>query len=125
MANQQPEPTYEKLVYVDRATTQEHLRSIDEKVVARALLAASLEDADQSWVFDQCTALADDPRVGVRWAVALAIGHLAIPGGFLNHGPAMEMLERLAEDTAVRPAALDARGDVEHLVELRKARPTD
>ncbi|MCA1674315.1 MAG: hypothetical protein LC799_19710 [Actinobacteria bacterium] len=80
MEKNPPSLVYEPLVYVDRQTTERDLASGDEQLVARALLAASLEDVDAAWVFDRCLAMVDDPRVGVRWAVALAIGHPPIPG---------------------------------------------
>lgn len=70
---------YEPLVYVDRQTTERQLASGDEQLAARALLAASLEDDDAAWVFDRCLAMVDDPRVGVRRAVALAIGRVCVP----------------------------------------------
>lgn len=114
-----PSLVYEPLVYVDRQTTERDLASGDEQLVARALLAASLEDVDAAWVFDQCLAMVDDPRIGVRWAVALAIGHLAIPGDFVDATAAREALKRLAADRAVRPAASDALADVEHALTVR------
>ena len=114
-----PSLTYEPLVYTDRDATDRDLRSKYEGVVARALLAASFEDTDPAWVFDQCLAMVDDMRVGVRWAVALAIGHLAIPGDFVDESRARQALTRLAADPVVRPAASDALGDVEHALAIR------
>lgn len=114
-----PSLAYEPLVYVDRQTTERQLASGDEQLAARALLAASLEDDDAAWVFGRCLAMVDDPRVGVRRAVALAIGHLAIPGDFVDATPAREALKRLAADPRVRPAASDALGDVEHALTIK------
>jgi len=95
---------YQRLLYTDRATTERALDSDDEREVAEALIAASFEDADPSWVFDRCMVLAGDARPGVRWAVALAIGHLAIPGGFVDER-AVDLLQELGADPAVRPSA--------------------
>ena len=114
-----PSLTYEPLVYVDRQVTERELASGDEDLVVRALLAASLEDVDAAWVFDRCLAMVDDPRVGVRRAVALAIGHLAVPGDFVDERRAREALGRLAADPLVRPAASDAPCDVEHALTIR------
>lgn len=114
-----PTPIYEPLAYVDRQMTERDLASGDEQVVARALLAASLEDVDVVWVFERCLTMVEDPRVCVRRAVALAIGHLAIPGGFVDETRSREALGRLAADPAVQPAAQDALGDVEHALRIR------
>ncbi len=73
-----------------------------------ALLAASLEDEDPRWVFDRCPAMTEDPRVDVRGAAALAIGHLARPRGSIDEPAARAALEALATDPAVQPAVLDA-----------------
>ena len=118
VAEDRPELTYDALVYVDRDTTERDLRSEDEHVVARALLAASFDD-DARWVFERCLTMVDDPRVGVRWAVALSIGHLAIPGDFVEEGRARVALAALAADPVVRPAATDALADVEHALAIR------
>ena len=111
---------YEPLVYIDRRTTERDLRNQDAQVVAKALLAASLEDEGPRWVFEQCLAMTDDPRVDVRWAVALAIGHLARPRGFVDEASARTALRALATDPAVQPAVLDALDDLE--VALRAGR---
>ena len=104
---------YQPLVYVDRHATEQGLRSDDAQVVANALLAASLEDEDRSWVFNQCVAMTRDSRVEVRWAVALAIGHLARPRAFVDEAPARAALQALATDPQVQPAVLDALDDIE------------
>ena len=119
MEENPPSLVYEPLAYVDRQTTERYLASRDEQLVARALLAASLQDVDAAWVFDRCLGMVEDPRLGVRRAVALAIGHLAIPGDFVDAAPAREALERLAADPLVRPAASDALDDVEHALTIR------
>ena len=103
------------MAYVDRPTTEMDLRSPDGQVVANAL-AASLEDEDPGWVFGQCLAMTDDPRVDVRWAVAVAIGHLARPRDYVDELPARAALRALATDPAVQPAALDALDDLETVV---------
>ena len=113
MDDERGELIYEPLVYVDRHSTERDLRSRDAEVVAKALLAASLEDEGAGWVFEQCLAMTDDPRVDVRWAVALAIGHLARPRGFVHEAPARAALQSLATDPAVQPAVLDALDDLE------------
>lgn len=114
--------SYQRLGYIDRATTERALDSDDEREVAEALLAASFEDADPSWVFDRCMVLAGDARLGIRWAVALAIGHLAIPGGFVDER-AVHLLQELGADPAVRPAVSTAVDDVEQALVMRQ-RPT-
>lgn len=114
-----PSLIYEPLVYVDREMTARDLRSGDEQLVARTVLAASLKDVDTAWVFDRCLTMVDDPRVGVRRAVALAIGHLAIRGDFVDERRAREALGRLAADPLVRSAASDALSDVEHALTIR------
>lgn len=113
MDDDDAELTYEPLVYVDRNSIEEDLQSPDPLVVARALLAASLEDEDPGWVFDRCLAMKEDPRVDVRWAVASAIGHLARPRGFVEEAAARSALQALATDPSVRPAVLDALDDIE------------
>jgi HEAT repeat protein len=114
-----PGLVYGPIVYVDREKTERDLTSGDEQLVARAVLAASLKDIDAAWVFDRCLTMVDDPRVGVRRAVALAIGHLAIPRDFVDERRAREALGRLAADPLVRPAASDALSDVEHALAIR------
>ena len=114
-----PPLIYEPLVYIDRQTTERELASSDDQVAALALLAASLEEPDAAWVFDRCLAMLDDSRTVVRRAVALAIGHLAIPGDFVDEERAREALGRLAADPIVRPAASDALDDVERALANR------
>ena len=45
--------------------------------------------------------------------MALAIGHLARPRGFVHEAPARAALQSLATDPAVQPAVLDALDDLE------------
>lgn len=123
MEEDDAELIYEPVVYVDRYSTEEDLRSRDPLIVAHALLAASLEDEDPGWVFDRCLAMKEDPRVDVRWAVALAIGHLARPRGFVDEAAARAALEALATDPLVQPAAFDALDDIE--VALTAGRQND
>lgn len=120
MDDEHAELIYEPLVYVDRRTAEHDLRSRDAQIVAKALLAASLGEEAPGWVFEQCLAMADDPRVEVRWAVALAIGHLARPRGFVDEAPARAALQALATDPAVQPAVLDALDDLEMALMARR-----
>lgn len=121
MVQEEPGLHYEPTFYVDRATTERELTSGDERRVVDALLAASLEDDDPSWVFEQCLTLAEDPRPGIRSAVAHAIGHLASPGRFVDPR-GMDVLRRLGEDPAVRPAVVDGIADVQQAIAIGRTR---
>jgi hypothetical protein len=92
---------------------ERRLTSDDAASVASTLVLLAMNDPDWPWVQRRAEALASHPAVGVRQAVATALGTLAMIHGQLDVATAAPILLRLARDPEVAVEAADAIEQVE------------
>jgi hypothetical protein len=112
---------YESLEPIERPEAEAILGSDDPKAIVRTLLRLALHEADWRWVQTISLTFVRHPSVGVRRAVATALGHLARLHGTLDLATALPALRSLAGDPGVAGAAQDAIDDVEWYTKAQTA----
>jgi hypothetical protein len=101
---------------VSHAEAEATFRGDDTYAICSALAAAALTDWDRTWLEKWCVSLAGHEQLPVRQISATCLGHLARRFRQLDQ-PALNALQELRNDPAVRTYAEDALEDVRLSIE--------